>query len=245
MILRAAGFAFALVLPWLPLTVQAETACLTSESLKSGVTVKVKDGSVQTYRREGKDVVAVVPRLQGGAGFVAELVLAGGLHVVSDHRTEHEAAVEVPEGAEIVGGNDGGTITTLYRFDRLPKPGRAWQGRVGLQRDQDGPSIGPQPTIKGKVDAVVVVQPEQMVTLSGCPYRIVPVETTFSITDRSRFTMDGAPLSGMDEAIGQVLLSRRQIWFPDLGFAVITREEGGAVGWSESWSQGIIGLAAE
>jgi hypothetical protein len=223
----------------------AQDACVTADMLKAGgIAVTVKGGSVQTYRAKGRDVVASVPVVSGGDGFVADLVLARGLHVISDHRTEHEAAADVPEGAVLVGGNDGGTMTTTYRYGSLPKPGADWAGKVSVIRDQDGPSIGPQPTIKGKVAATVAFLPEQTVTISGCDYRIQPVETVMTVTADSRFTVGGEVDEGIAGAPDQVLLTRRQIWFPDLGFAVITRERGMESGWSDDWGQGIIGLAA-
>lgn len=223
----------------------SQDACVTAEALNTGgIAVTVKGGAVQTYRAKGRDVVATVPVLSGGSGFVAELVLARGIHVISDHRTEHEAPADLPEGTVIVGGNDGGTITTLYRYGSLPKPGMAWQGKVTVTRDQNGPSIGPQPTIKGKVAATVAFLPEETVTLSGCEYRIQPVETAMTVTADSRFTLGGEVDEGIAGAPDQLLLTRRQIWFPDLGFAVITRERGAESGWSEDWGQGIIGLSA-
>lgn len=240
--LRAAVTIAALALPGAAL---ADTGCLTPDSIKGGVTVTVKGGGTQTYRAKGKDVQAEVPVLAGGSGFVAELILAGGLHVIADHRTEHEAKPDVPEGAVLVGGNDGGTTTTTYRFAALPRPGKDWSGKVKVTRDQDGPSIGPQPTIKGNLAAEVSFLPEETVQISGCSYRILPVETRFTLAADSRFTLEGEPMPAMEEAVGQVLLSRRQIWFPDLGFAVITRERGAESGWSEDWGQGIIGLAAQ
>lgn len=223
----------------------ADDACLTPEALSSGgVAVTVKGGSTQLYRAKGKDVVAQVPVLSGGAGFVVDLVLARGLHVISDHRTEREGDRAAPEGEVVVGGNDGGTLTTVYSYGALPKPGKDWQGKVSITRDQDGPSIGPQPTIKGKVAATVQFLPEETVTISGCAYRIQPVETVLTVARDSRFTYGGEPAEDMAEAVGQVLLSRRQIWFPELGFAVITRERGDDSGWTDDWGQGIIGLAA-
>ena len=85
--LRAAVTIAALALPGAAL---ADTLCLTPDSIKGGVTVTVKGGGTQTYRAKGKDVQAEVPVLAGDSGFVAELMLAGGLHVIADHRTEHE-----------------------------------------------------------------------------------------------------------------------------------------------------------
>ncbi|TXI00511.1 MAG: hypothetical protein E6Q73_08595 [Pseudorhodobacter sp.] len=235
---------FLRILPFLALVTTPAFAgqpCVTAEALKSGVRVTVKDGSVQSYRAKGRDVVAVVPT----GGFTAELVLARGLHVTRDHRTEHEAATAVPEGAVMVGGNDGGTMTTDYSYASLPKPGKDWAGVVKISRDQDGPSIGPQPKVKGRVAATVAFLPEETVTISGCSYRIQPVETVLSLAADSRFTVGGAPQVALEDETGKVLLARRQIWFPDLGFAVITRERGAEIGWSEDWGQGITALAAE
>jgi hypothetical protein len=71
------------------------------------------------------------------------------------------------------------------------------------------------------------------------------MDTVLSLAADSRFTVGGEPQVDLEEEAGKVLLSRRQIWFPDLGFAVITRERGAETGWSDDWGQGIIGLAAE
>ncbi|NEY91268.1 hypothetical protein [Tabrizicola oligotrophica] len=239
---RALALLLALACPLSPAF--AEEACLTAETLKSGVAVTVEGGAVQVYRAKGRDVLASIPVPAGGNGFSAELVLARGLHVVSDHRTEHEGASDLAEGEVLVGGNDGGTTTTLYAYPNLPKPGKDWAGRLRLSRDQDGPSIGPQPRIKGTVAAQVRYLAEATVTISGCAYRIQPVETVLTVKEDSRFTLDGAPQPGIAGAADEMLLTRRQIWFPDLGFAVITRESGLDAGWSEAWGQGIIGLAA-
>lgn len=225
----------------LALPAQAGEPCLTAEALKSGVRVTVKDGSVQSYRAKGRDVLATVPT----GNFTAELTLARGLFVTRDHRTEHEPTPDLPEGVEMVGGNDGGTITTDYSFASLPKPGKDWAGAVKITRNQDGPSIGPQPVVKGRVAATLAFLPEETVTISGCPYRIQPVETVLSLAKDSRFTVGGEPQVDLEAEAGKTLLSRRQIWFPDLGFAVITRERGAETGWSDDWGQGITGLAAE
>ena len=219
----------------------ADQPCLTAEALAKGIRVTVKDGSVQTFRAKGRDVQAVIPT----GAFTAELLLARGLHVTRDHRTEHEPTPDPAPGEVMVGGNDGGTITTDYAYASLPKPGLDWAGTVKITRDQDGPSIGPQPKVKGKVAATVAFLPEETVKISGCSYRIRPMETVLSLAADSRFTVGGEPQVDLEEAAGKVLLSRRQIWFPDLGVAVITRERGAETGWSDDWGQGIIGLAAE
>lgn len=221
----------------------AEQRCLTAADLKSGITVAVRQGPSQSYVAKGRDVLAVVPVLSGS--FTAELLLARGLHVIRDHRTEHDTAPPPPEGEILVGGNDGGTLTTEYIYANLPKPRADWTGMVRITRDQDGPSIGPQPTIKGRVAATVRFLPAKTVTITGCPYRIQPVETEFRLNADSQFTMGGEPVEDIAGAAGTPLLTRRQIWFPDLGFAVITREQARDSGWGEDWGQGIIGLTAD
>ena len=221
----------------------AEQPCLTAAALKTGITVSVRQGSTQSYRAKGRDVQAVVPVPSGS--FTAELLLARGLHVIRDHRTEHETAPPPPEGEVLVGGNEGGTLTTEYAYGRLANPGTDWAGTVRVTREQDGPAIGPQPTIKGRLAAEVRFLPEETVTISGCAYRIRPVETEFRLGDDSGFTIGGEPAEEIAGAAGTLLMTRRQIWFPDLGFAVITRERGQDSGWGADWGQGIIGLAAE
>lgn len=220
---------------------QAQTACVTADALKSGIAVTVKEGAVQSFRARGRDVVALIPN----GDFTAEMVLTRGLHVARDHRTEHEAKPDLAEGEVLVGGNDGGTMTTVYSFGRLPEPGKDWVGAVKITRDQEGPSIGPQPTIKAEVGATVVYLPEETVTIAGCPYRIQPVETTLTLTADSRVTVGGEVQELSEDERGKILLSRRQILFADLGFAVITRERATDSGWGQDWGQGIIGLAAE
>lgn len=221
------------VLCLLALPVPALADCLTAADLKSGIDVTVKDRSVQTFRQKAGEVLARVPVVAGVNGFVADQRLKGGLFVVEDRRTYHEAGSDDPN-VVIVGGNDGGTRDDRFAWSpapKLPEPGQSARYSLRLTRDEDGPSIGPQPQLKAKVTAEVVVQAEKTVKISGCSYRIWPVETA----------LVAAPGDFGDD--GGTVLTRRQIWFPDLGFAVTTKETGNGTGWTEDWGQGIIGMA--
>lgn len=209
----------------------AQADCVTADDLATGIAVTVKDKSVQTFRKSGGDVSAALRSVKGGAGFSAVQRLAKGLFVAEDNRTFHEAAPA--DGVEIVGGNNGGTRNDRYKWSgtKLPEPGGSVSLKVQITRDEDGPSIGPQPTLRGKASASVTVLAEKTVKISDCEYRIWPVETTLT----------AAPGDFGDE--GGTVLTRRQIWFPDLGFAVTTKEVGSMSGFSEDWGQGIIGMA--
>lgn len=225
---------------------QAE-GCLMANALTGGIRVTVKDGSVQTYIAKGRDVVAEVPVRHKGGGFDARQTLQGGLHVVNDQRVLYDAPQDVPEGAVVVGGSDGETLNTRYKLvgkPPVPKPGTSWTTEVRIERDQDGPSIGPQPRIKGKAVAKMTFLEQKTVELSGCAYRIIPVETTIFIGKDSRFTAGAEVMPLDDTPPGTVVLTRRQIWFDDLGFAVTTKEGGEGFDWVEPWGQGITGLAA-
>lgn len=222
------------VLCTMALPVPALADCVTAADLKAGIAVTVKDKSVQTYRQKGSDVLATIPVLRGGDGFVAQQRLARGLFVVADQRTYHQAPPA--DGVMIVGGNDGGTRDDRFKWasgPKLPEPGQSSTARVDLRRDEDGPSIGPQDTLRVVVQAQVVTQAEKTVKISGCSYRIWPVETAFSV----------APGGFGPDSEGGTVLTRRQIWFPDLGFGVTTKEVGSVSGWGEDWGQGIIAMA--
>lgn len=234
-------------LAFLALPALAE-GCLKADALKSGILVTVRDGSVQSFRAKGRDVVAALPEKAGASGFDARQTLQAGLHVISDQRVLHDAPQDVPEGAVVVGGAEGGRQDTLYKLagkPPAPAPGISWTTTVRIERDEDGPSIGPQPKLKGNAVVQVVFGAQKTVELSGCAYRIIPVETTIALAPDSRFTMGGEVMPLDDAPPGTVILSRRQIWFDDLGFAVTTRESGEGFDWRAPWGQGIIAMAAQ
>lgn len=222
--------------------------CLTADALKSGIRVTVKDGSVQRFRAKGRDVLAELPEKARNSFFEARQTLQGGLHVLSDLRLLHDAPVEVPEGAVLVGGSEGGRRDTSYKMagkPPAPAPGISWATTVKIEREEDGPSIGPQPKLKGNAVAQVVFGAEKAVELSGCTYRIIPVETTIALAKDSRFALGDEEMPLDEVPPGTVILFRRQIWFDDLGFAVTTKESGEGLDWEAPWGQGIIGIAAE
>ena len=222
--------------------------CLMADALKTGIRVTVKDGSVQTFRAKGRDVVAELSDRAKNSSFDARQTLQGVVHVVSDQRLLHDAPAFMPEGAVMVGGSEGGTMAMTYKLSGkppTPAPGTSWTTTVRLERAEDGPSIGPQPKIKGNAVAKVVFLDKKTVDLSGCAYRIIPVETTILLAKDSRFTMGGQVMPLDEVRPGTVILSRRQIWFDDLGFAVTVKESGGGFDWVQPWGQGIIGIAAQ
>lgn len=219
--------------------------CLTGADLAGGIAVQTQDGRVYQVRAAGEDVAVRMARQAGRSGLFSEMTFAKGVYMTRDLATEVDGAPAPADGAVVVGGNDGGVIDEKHGYGRnapLPVAGKSWQGTVKLLRDQDGPSIGPQDQIKARLAAEYRFLAEKMVTLSGCPYRIIPVEMALRVTSESRATAAGVPLEWIADAEGQAYLTRRLIYFPDLGFSVITKE-GSDLDVAGMAQNGITGLA--
>ena len=238
-----------LILASLPLAavpVAAVADCLTADDLAAGIEVTVEGGFKAVYRGRGfGDVTAAASHVKGGDGYSWDYRLDRGLFVIEERITEHEAGSSSGD-AVVVGGNDGGTITlSMIPQKAVPKQLADWTSKVNYRREQDGPSIGPQPVLSGKLAAVVQVLPEKTVNISGCAYRIAPVETRLEMASASNLRVDGVALAeaGMDPPEpGTALLVRRQIYFLDLGFGVVTRE-GDEVDAMPVIDHGITGMA--
>ena len=220
-----------LILASLPIAAQGAPAladCLTADDLAAGIEVTVEGGFKAVYRGRGfGDVTAAAAHVKGGSGYSWEYRLDRGLFVIEERITEHEA--DRSAGDEVVvGGNEGGTITLSMNPQKaVPKVLADWTSKVKYRREQDGPSIGPQPVLSGKLAAVLRVLPEKSVKISGCAYRIAPVETRLEMTSSSDLRVDGVAAQEAGAALpapGAALLVRRQIYFLDLGFGVVTRE---------------------
>ena len=233
-------------LPMSALPMAAFADCVTADDLAAGIEVTVEGGFKAVYRGRGfGEVTAAARHLKGGVGYSWDYRLDRGLFVIEERITEHEAGSS--SGDEVVvGGNDGGTITlSMIPQKAVPKAPADWTSKVNYRREQDGPSIGPQPVISGKLAAVMQVLPEKMVKISGCEYRIAPVETRLEVTRSSKLRVDGAAAAeaGMDlPEPGTAFLTRRQIYFLDLGFGVVTRE-GDEVDSMPVIDHGITGMA--
>jgi hypothetical protein len=82
-------------------------------------------------------------------------------------------------------------------------PGTDWSGRVTLRWRETNPSVAEDTDLRRAATARLRVLDEARVTLSGCSYRILPVELAV-------------------EEAGATLVQRRAIHFPDLGLTVVT-----------------------
>lgn len=238
-----------LILVSLPLAALPGVAvadCLTADDLTAGIEVTVEGGFTAVYRGRGfGDVTAAASHVTRGSGYSWEYRFDRGLFVIEERITEHEADRSNGD-AVVVGGNDGGTITlSMIPQKAVPQAPADWTSTVNYRREQDGPSIGPQPVVAGKLAAVMQVLPEKGVKISGCDYRIAPVETRLELASSSNLRVDSvaAAEAGMElPAPGTALLLRRQIYFLDLGFGVVTREAD-EVDAMPVIDHGIIGMA--
>ena len=209
-ILRAAALALALLH-----AVPAAADCVTAENLTGrGILFTMADGKVWLARAAGKKVV----RLDQSNGKPADDAYIEGPFGV----------YEVEHGHRVYPKRDfWGYIKRDFR-KRPPEPvtGESWTSK--LEEDQGSfyaQSRGSD--FKGEVSYRFL--PDKTVTVSGCDYRIIPVEATFT---------------GKDTIWGDPVLDRndRWIYFPDLGVGVHTMSRDGYR--QEEWKAGITAIAA-
>lgn len=195
----------ALVLGLLPLAAPAaDLGCLTPELLAKGIAVQIPKGPpfIVTVDRSGATLDWQLSQMHMVSHFGK-----GGVTIVEEDGTFNGT---VPDG--IVGG-PGGTVThDTFRYGAQPKarPGTGWTGRIAYSHDFDSYSTGPQPTLRAKLDGRYEFQAEKVVKISGCDYRIIPVEVLLTVLDPE----DGEVYT---------VQKRRLIHFPDHGFSVVTR----------------------
>ena len=202
--------------------------CLSGADLAAGIAVSTQDGRVYAVRQAaGGDVAVSMARQAGRDGLFSQMTFAKGVYMTRDVATEVSDSPDSADGEVVVGGNDGGVIDERHAYPRnapVPVAGKSWRGTVKYTRDQDGPSIGPQPQITARLLADYQFLAEKSVTISGCAYRVIPVELTLQVTAQSRARAEGAPVGWFEDSIDRSYLTRRLIYFPDIGFSVITRE---------------------
>ena len=169
--------------------------CVTKDDLARGVAFKRQDGRAGLIKAKGK-------------GFEIDYAL-GSKTAWQDQRSAimgiYETALAVtPTDEYYVGGGPGG----LYGYKFVKKPpvpteGASWKSVVKVTDTQDnGTENGPEIS-KYSVDVVYSFQAVKEAKLSGCSYRIMPVEATFTGENTH--------------------LTQRYIYFPDLGFGLETR----------------------
>lgn len=187
----------------------AEARCVEAGDLRAGITFKRQDGRLGLVR-SGKDRGVVVVDYDSASGVSRDM--RRSLWGVYETRTTLQGK--------------GGETVISWKFEprpQEPQAGGGWAGTVREGRRGAGEALqlpGFGALEKDELDAVrkgarvlrvsYSFLPERVVKLSGCRYRVVPVEAVFA----------GA---------GQGF-SRRWVYFTDLGFGLETRRDGDANG---------------
>jgi hypothetical protein len=187
----------------------AEARCVEAGDLRAGITFKRQDGRLGLVR-SGKDRGVVVVDYDSASGVSRDM--RRSLWGVYETRTTLQGK--------------GGETVISWKFEprpQEPQAGGGWagtvrEGRRGAGEGSQLPGFGALE--KDEIEAVrkgarilrvsYSFLPERVVKLSGCKYRVVPVEAVFA----------GA---------GQGF-SRRWVYFTDLGFGLETRRDGEANG---------------
>ena len=173
----------------------ARADCVTPKDLTTGIAFTRQDGRNGTVQAEGK-------------GLTIDYA-AGTKTAWQDFRRTTMGVYDLtwawsPTEEYYVGGGPGGSYN--FKFSGkppVPVAGKNWKTTLRVAETQDnGTEYGPQ-TYRYNYDVTYSFQDTKEVKLSGCPYTVMPVEATFI---------------GKSEH-----LTRRWIYFPDLGFGLETR----------------------
>lgn len=169
--------------------------CVTPDSLPRGVSFKRQDGHKGTIHFDSKDFAI---------NYAADSKTAW-----EDERDSHLGIYDTawtwtPTDEYVVGGGPGGYYS--FKFSGkppVPEVGQTWKSTISVAETQDnGTESGPE-TYSYKLKVTYSFQDTREAKLSGCTYTIQPVEATFTGKNTH--------------------LTRRWIYFPDLGFGLETR----------------------
>lgn len=189
-------FRFAVTACFALLALPVDAGCLTAESIDQGVVFRRADGhSGSAIRKDGQ--IAIDYATEDGVRVDQRWAQLG---------IYETAMIQLMIDEEAMGS---GTAMIAQRFvGNPPEPvvGGSWQGKVKMQYDSDNPSIIEPLTQKWVWDADFRFLPEFSGKLSGCSYRIIPVEARFRTTTS--------------------VFDQRFVYFPDLGFGLETKRDG-------------------
>ncbi|QYZ71578.1 hypothetical protein [Neotabrizicola shimadae] len=165
--------------------------CLTEASLDSGVMFTRADGRTGSAVRGPRDVLRIDYAL-GDANRI--------------DRVEAKYGIFTQKALDRLGPPGTPATETIFRRagrQKAPQAGEAWKTRLSIVAETE--AVPPARPVKSRADYQVTYsyQSEQTVTLSGCKYRMIPVEATF-VGDTAHFT-------------------RRWDYFPELGLGLETR----------------------
>lgn len=191
----------ALCLAALPTVTLAE--CLTADSAAKGVVFKRQDGSNGRLQTDGNTIV--IDYVTGREAWEDERTTTYGIYETRRYLNENEGY--------LVGSSP---PLWTWKFSPkvvVPKAGDGWAGKVKqvirsvTYGDEMKEFVSEQ---KATYKASYTFQAEKSVKLSGCTYRMIPVEAIFTAPGDSR--------------------SQRWVFFPDLGFGLETKRDGAANG---------------
>ncbi len=181
------------------LTTPAAADCLTADSLKTGITFTRADHSVGHIQTEGRG--AVVNYVTNHNGWYDKRTVTAGVF-------ETDFTASLTEEVMV------GSTVPEFKWSFRPKPaqltaGQSWTGTI--RQVESSTSFGAQmvehPSKQSSdMTATYTALAETEAKLSGCTYRIMPVEATFAAQDGPH--------------------TRRWIVFPDLGFGLETKRDG-------------------
>lgn len=178
------------------LALPADAGCLTAGSIDQGVVFRRADGHRgSAIRKDGH--IYIDYAAEAGVRIDLRQTRFGIYETAMTQLFIDEAAM----GA--------GTEMFAQRFaGKLAEPvaGGGWRGKVKVRFDADNPSVV-EPLAQDRVwDADFSFLPEFSGTLSGCSYRVIPVEVRFRTASR--------------------VFDQRFVYFPELGFGLESKREG-------------------
>lgn len=171
--------------------------CLTAASVDKGVVFSRADGRSGLAERHGADVF--IDYDTGPTPWTDERQGRFGLYETST--TQY-----FQDDPDAVGGGSTDAVRTFSGKPPKPVAGGSWSGTVRSRVWQNNSSEAGGYGYKEKYQASYVFLAEKTVKLSGCSYRVLPVEASFV---------------GKDDSY-----TRRWLYFPDLGFGLETRMNG-------------------
>lgn len=174
----------------------AAADCLTADSVTSGVSFTRADGRVG--RVVAKDGGIFVDYAAGKGLWTDERQTLLGIY--------ETRSVTYFSDEALIGSGDTSQTWDFRGKPPVPQAGESWKTRIKEYSVTSNSSEQGYADWSGKFDAVYSFLPEQEVKLSGCTYRVVPVEATF-----------------LGETGG---FSQRWLYFPDLGFGLETKRNG-------------------
>ena len=179
----------------LAIALPAHADCVTPDSLAKGVSFKREDGHTGIIRAAGKMFEIDYATNSNGIWRDKRLSRLG------IYDTEWQST---PTNENYVGGGPGGDFS--YKFSGkppLPKADTTWATTVSERKSLEaGLQSGPVIT-RSSYKVTYSYLPTKTAKLSGCSYTIQPVEAHFTNKNTD--------------------LTRRFIYFPDLGFGLETR----------------------